>query len=225
MKYILLQVQELNEKINNMTTILSRDEKKNENTNNKIQLDINQNDKKIKKDDIKIFDQCTRSEKEIIEDKINIIYKKDEKENKNENVKKVEIFNINKNVNKNENNNNKVKNNNEEEDKEKDKDEENEDEESEESEDMKNDIENILKKYFHKENGDLNKEEATDNELKRIEEYYKSLLGKNKSILDIKIYQNEYILNKINPQLEIIEDHSHKDHLQNRLNIFKHDDY
>jgi len=294
MTNILSQIKEINKKITKMTTIISKEEKnyekitnittnlpkeekQNESINNKIQGDIKQNNKTIKKDEIEYFNENSQKEKEIIPDNNKIIYKKDENINKNENVNKNEIDKINNKeiINKEKETNVQINNNNvdeeeEEEDgedknqdkgkekdkikdkekeKEKDKEkekeknkdiekdkhkdgdkdkmnEEYEDEESEESDEneiIKEDKEltNLLKQYFFEEKGDLNQKEVTDNELKRIGEYYKDLLSKNKSIENIKIYQANYIFFEINPHLKNITE---KFHIENRIrkinNIF-----
>ena len=105
--------------------------------------------------------------------------------------------------------NDKVNDNNEEED----------DEESEESEDIKKELEltNILKQYFHEENGELIKAEIKESELETIEKNYKSLLGKNKSIEQIKKYQDNYIILAINPQLKAIKDPRLSEQVQRRI--------
>lgn len=88
------------------------------------------------------------------------------------------------------------------------------------NEDKKEDIEfkHILEQYFNNENGDLNKKKVTEDDLNQIEEYYKSLLDKNKNIEDIREYQSKYIELEINPQLKKITRPRFKEYIQQRIN-------
>ena len=87
------------------------------------------------------------------------------------------------------------------------------------NEDKKEDIEfkHILEQYFNNENGDLNKNKVTEEDLNQIEEYYKSLLDKNKNIEDIREYQIKYIELEINPQLKKITRPRFKEYIQQRI--------
>ena len=94
-----------------------------------------------------------------------------------------------------------------------------ENEENEENKVLEEDIEltNRLKLYFHSENGELNKARVTFNELEKMEDYYKSLLDKNKNIENIKEYQRNYIELEIKPQLKLIQRERLKKEVKGRI--------
>jgi len=224
------------EKIMNMKTFLSKKEKKYENENNKIKDDINNsNDNNIQREK----EEIQENNKIINKNNKNKEFKNKEKETnhkvndndedededeedeeseeskdmkKDKGMLQQNYHKENENLNKSgfkKKTNDKVNDNNEEE----------EVEESEESEDMKEDFKltNILKQYFHEENGELTKDEVKESELETIEKNYKSLLSKNKSIEEIKKYQDNYIVLVINHQLKAIKDPSLTEQVQSRI--------
>ena len=92
-----------------------------------------------------------------------------------------------------------------------------------ENEVLKEEIEltNRLKQFFYNENGELNKAEVEFHELEEMEEYYKSLLDKNKNIEDIKEYQNNYIELAIEPQRKLVKRERFKKAIKGRIEKFK----
>ena len=92
-----------------------------------------------------------------------------------------------------------------------------------ENEVLKEEIEltNRLKQFFYNENGELNKAEVEFHELEEMEEYYKSLLDKNKNIEDIKEYQNNYIELAIEPQRKLVKRERFKKAIKGLIEKFK----